>query len=353
VFADASSSSNAQVLLFSLLAWVCMIPVAGAVCIGLWWAKQPRQRVWPPQRQRFVTWTMLEFGLAYLFIQFMLPVLFIALFQPWIPEEIRTHATTPEGKVQIARLAIHVAMVAAPFQVLLLVGILRLQAKSHALQMGLSLHRWRADLVAGFMGWLFLTPLCYLIFWGIQQPFLEDAIGPLSPHLLQYLFEHGPTLWEWIVLVLVTVVAAPVVEEILIRGILQPLMVKQPLLADATVITGLLVAIGIGLYRGYYNVNALLPILFLIGAGGGYLLFEWLMQPWLPRPGAARAIFAASLVFATMHYDAWPSPIPLFFLALGLGFVSYRTQSLWGAILMHSLFNLVNFVALALVRVAA
>jgi membrane protease YdiL (CAAX protease family) len=54
------------------------------------------------------------------------------------------------------------------------------------------------------------------------------------------------------------------------------------------------------------------------------------------------------LLFASFHAQVWPSPIPLFFLGLGLGWLSYRTQSLIGPIVAHALFNAVACIVLAL-----
>ena len=43
------------------------------------------------------------------------------------------------------------------------------------------------------------------------------------------------------------------------------------------------------------------------------------------------AIYGTSLLFAAMHSGVWPSPIALFVLGLGLGWLAYRTRSLVGA----------------------
>ena len=43
-----------------------------------------------------------------------------------------------------------------------------------------------------------------------------------------------------------------------------------------------------------------------------------------------------------MHSFAWPSPVALFVLALGLGWLAHRTRSLAGPIVLHGLFNAVS-----------
>ncbi len=48
---------------------------------------------------------------------------------------------------------------------------------------------------------------------------------------------------------------------------------------------------------------------------------------------------AVSLVFAALHGAVWPTPIPIFFLSLGLGFLYQRTGSLFAPIALHMTFN--------------
>ena len=54
---------------------------------------------------------------------------------------------------------------------------------------------------------------------------------------------------------------------------------------------------------------------------------------------AAGGIYAGALLFAAVHSFAWPSPVSLFVLGLGLGYLRYRTQSLVASIVVHALFN--------------
>src|SRR5262249_3359594 len=71
-----------------------------------------------------------------------------------------------------------------------------------------------------------------------------------------------------------------------------------------------------------------------------------LVRRWIPERKVFRGIFATSSLFAMVHSSVWPTPIPLFFLALALGFLAYRTQSLLVPIIFHSLFNAVACIAL-------
>jgi hypothetical protein len=69
------------------------------------------------------------------------------------------------------------------------------------------------------------------------------------------------------------------------------------------------------------------------------------------RTPLASALFGTSLLFACIHTPVWPTPIPLFVLALGLGVLAQRTGSLVGPIVMHSLFNGFSCVLLLLERI--
>jgi len=58
------------------------------------------------------------------------------------------------------------------------------------------------------------------------------------------------------------------------------------------------------------------------------------------RPGPVWwPIVVSSLLFALAHYSHGPDPIPLFFLAMGLGYIYQRTHRVWPCILIHMLVN--------------
>ncbi len=56
---------------------------------------------------------------------------------------------------------------------------------------------------------------------------------------------------------------------------------------------------------------------------------------------ARLSIYGSAMLWSMAHMAVWPSPIPLFLLGLGLGWLAYRTQSLIGCIVGHALFNTV------------
>ena len=79
----------------------------------------------------------------------------------------------------------------------------------------------------------------------------------------------------------------------------------------------------------------------------------WLLLPligvfhFLDRRNTAwGSLFASAVLFAWVHVSVWPSPVPLVWLALGLGWLAWRSHSLAGAIVLHAVFNAVACAAL-------
>lgn len=57
-------------------------------------------------------------------------------------------------------------------------------------------------------------------------------------------------------------------------------------------------------------------------------------------------MFVSAAVFALLHWGHGPDPIPLFFLAVGMGYVYYRTHRLLPCIVLHFLVNSTSMAAL-------
>lgn len=149
--------------------------------------------------------------------------------------------------------------------------------------MGLSMRHWIYDTARGVVSYLTIVPICLALFW------LVNWLAPRQPedmHELLRLLGEASLGWRLIV-ILSTVILAPLAEEVFFRGLLQ------------------------SMFRKYFG------------------------QPWL-------AIAAASACFAMAHISQ-PKDIPsLLALGAALGYSYERCGRLWPAILAHALFNAVN-----------
>jgi membrane protease YdiL (CAAX protease family) len=167
---------------------------------------------------------------------------------------------------------------------------------------------------------------------------VQRALTHLPPqeHPLTQVARDNPEAAPWPLLGVTALVAAPVLEELLFRGLIQPWAARRwygPL-----VVSAFAVAVAAQYGPGPTGFSDLLI--------AGLAAVEWIT--W-HRPSAHRgvaAVYATSILFAVSHGNVWPTPIPLFVLSLALGFVAFRTQSLVGPIVMHALFNGVAFVGL-------
>ena len=197
--------------------------------------------------------------------------------------------------------------------------------------------------------WFFLGMI--LSRWFGQEP---------SGHPLNRMLVHGGAVGLFLV-ALQGCLAAPVLEEVLCRGYLQSLLGRLGFAGSASVggaVTVVLLGLGIqtDILRGTYGYfNAMLLALFL--------LLPWLAL-WLyslritknQRPSTAQemwpmgqndalaAILAQAQIFCALHSTAWPAPIALLPLALGLGLIRAQGATLLVCVGVHASFNALSLV---------
>jgi membrane protease YdiL (CAAX protease family) len=265
---------------------------------------------------------------------------------------------------------------------------------------------WTA--ILGFLGWMLLTPVVLLLNVTINLLYRSFSELEEEVHPVMRLLRAEPGTLEIVLIVFTAVVAAPVFEELLFRGVLQPWFAggrKRGFIALAGALafavsqrlakmeaawtdSGLLAALEEGtaigfvllLVPGYYVArqfgaavaNFTIPPRRLSDPPDSPELEERIQASPDAIPGTpiisfqqtpaesvlpsrreramnqAGAIYATAALFAAAHSFAWPTPISLFVLALGLGYLVYRTQSIVGAIVLHSLFNGLSCVVLLL-----
>lgn len=213
--------------------------------------------------------------------------------------------------------------------------------------------RWlRMDLFYGLAGFAAVVPVVFLIKW-LLLPFSKEN-HPLERMVREH---SSPALLFWTVMV--AVVAAPWVEEFLLRVVFQGWLERcffprqalpQPVgpdLADAELVSSQTDQAPMSSSMDSSNPYATpLP-----DYGTGYYLpskFQAIREPdpaepheQIVPPGwrAAPPIFISSVVFAGLHIGHGIDPIPLFFLALVLGWLYQRTHRLWPCVVLHTALN--------------
>ncbi len=258
---------------------------------------------------------------------------------------------TPAETQALMRAQLLTGALAFPLQIASILWLLRPVAGVRLEQIGLTWRRLGWNCLWGAAGWLILTPICYIADLGVIALYGQAAASNVQEHPFVQMSQQGLTPLEWSLLILTATSAAPVMEEILFRGALQAWLEERSWAPH--VVMGLAFLTTLAMKGGDIS-NALpqggatlllhlTPVLFIVGLSVVHLAV-WLFS----RSRGASVVFAASALFASVHSFAWPEPVPLFLLGLGLGWLAFRTRSLAGPIVLHSLFNAVACVELIL-----
>jgi membrane protease YdiL (CAAX protease family) len=253
-----------------------------------------------------------------------------------LPEQLRQWQNRARVVTE-TRLRLWAFCAALPFQVASTLALLRAFSGTRPADVGLTRRRFGVNVLAGVIAALVVVPGVY----GIQALVIllfKWLGGADEPHPFTKLGETSLYSTEWVLLILSATVVAAVWEELLFRGIIQPWVSDRPhggIIAFAA-------ALAITLSSRWDHIKEaaglseqllqLLPVLILVALVPVY----WLLAE---RSRPAGGLFAASVLFAWIHSSVWPSPIPLLWLALALGWLAQRTRSLVGPVVLHALFN--------------
>ncbi len=268
------------------------------------------------------------------------------------PGAARLDAVEAEARrMAIIRLNAWAQAVAFPLQALTVPVVFFALSGVSPGRIGLTRRRLGRNLLAGVGAWILITPLVFGVHWAVLDLFHRADPEAVQEHALTRLALQGPTRTEWALLAFSAVVAAPVLEEIIFRGALQPWFAGLPNGGHAAMAAALAAALVMRQsqlaeawrHGGEGLLTAALPALFVLALAPFYLAVA--RRP--PRPDSP-AVFGTALLFASMHATVWPTPVPLFVLGLGLGALASRTGSLVGPMVLHGLFNAVSVAALAL-----
>jgi membrane protease YdiL (CAAX protease family) len=357
------------------LAWVILAVPAGLLCLLLWRPLPAGARqLFPWPRRRSVPWLGADVWFAF-GVMILVPGLVLAAL------ENSGFFTLLYGNNTASlseRKALWALVAAAPLQAALILAELALVRGARPADVGLTGRRLAQNVVAGYLLWLVLAAVALLLYWAMTL-FMETQKHPMEQ------LSRLPLLGaEWTAIVFLTVVAAPLLEELVFRGVLLPWQTSRGLDAQLTVgAAALAVAVFYGITRqGTFNP---VPMAFVLALLPGYVVLPYLHRRWRERrrgptaedragggperngvasdhaapwwehvsrglAGFVRlasdrrvnvllAFYSNGLLFAAAHSSVWPSPIPLFLLGVGLAWLAHRTQSLVGPMVAHALFN--------------
>lgn len=196
-------------------------------------------------------------------------------------------------------------------------------------------------IVYGVGAGVVIVPICFavhaLTLWIAQQ-----YGSGFDQHPLSILTPAGDG-YGGLVFGLSVILVVPILEELLFRGLVLGWAEAEWHRPWVVMVFAVAFALKNSRFEPEFG-----PMVFLALLGVGlYLMqrFAYQISPLFPTRTAA-AVWSSSALFAVAHSTVWPSPIPLFAFALGLGYLTARTRDITAAVVLHGMFNAVSFVYL-------
>src|SRR5207302_6181704 len=139
----------------------------------------------------------------------------------------------------LSRVSLLTGVLSFPLQFAAILSLLRLVNGTLPYQLGLSRHRAGRNVLLGFLTWLIVTPPV-LALNTLVETLLSGLTGrDVSEHPLFQLAQDRLLPAEWILLVFTAIVVAPVLEELLFRGVTQRWATRHPWGGWATMVAAL------------------------------------------------------------------------------------------------------------------
>jgi membrane protease YdiL (CAAX protease family) len=389
-----------QELLAAAAAWL-LVAALGFAVLAVWRLcarGAVRGAAWLPlERRRRVSWHGIDVAVCFSLLLFVPQAVHESLQKLGLFTWLYGDADNPAIR---EREGLWSSAVYAPLLVMLIMLGLHCVRRARLAEFGLTGRRAWHNVALGYLFWLVVTPTALALLIAVE------FITPpqfIEPHWLSKTGKTGLGPDEWVVMFLSAAVMAPLLEEILFRGVLLPWQLRRGWEAQATVSFFAVVAASILGFRGEDKAYNVWPVVFVIVMLPGLLWLPSLRRfprmsavaatsTWMvaerptaqqegvqaspPQPGldleesergriegrtldilrrqrqphvqAGLAVYTNALLFAALHSVAWPSPIPLFVLGLGLAWLRARTGSLLGCLTVHVLFNAVAVLSLML-----
>jgi membrane protease YdiL (CAAX protease family) len=199
--------------------------------------------------------------------------------------------------------------------------------------------RVAGDVALGAVAWFVVAPATFAVHFLVNAIF--DAFG-LKPddHPLKSMSVNSAR--DAAFLLAGACVVAPAFEELGYRRILVPWAARR--FGRSWIVMGFAGLVALAFAKDGAKFG---PGLFVLATA--FLLAALTVVPrFRPRRSTrpAAALVATAALFGAIHSSVWPTPIPLFVLGLGLGWLVLRTRTVLAAIVAHGLFNAISVVML-------
>ncbi len=306
----------------------------------------------PPQRHRAVPWNGLQVLALVILVMWFCPTLAQLVLQATsllqqlyggdFSEMLKRNET-----YAVARYQVWIAVVAFPLQLAMII-LFSLSTGARPYQIGWTGFHFGRDVLVAIVSTVAITPLAQSVNLAIGELWRRYVTEP-TPHFLTKISETQPQLIDWLLIFLSAVVVAAILEELLFRALLLSWALTRPHGGDITM-AGVVLLSAVLVIRPVSHAASLheaaiaaSPLFFTLVMGLVYLVLRRAF-----RSAAVNGIFATGLLFGVVHFAAWPTPVALSLLGIGLGMLYYRMQSILPCVVTHALFNAVSYVELVI-----
>ena len=229
-------------------------------------------------------------------------------------------------------------------------AFVRLTSGAGLADLGLHRQEWPRQMGIGVRAAMLMTPpVCAIQFLTVQ--IWHSQAHPVEQMVLEKL-----TVGVAILAVLSTMVLAPLIEELLFRGIFQRwlgrLVEGRPLPTTTIPEKGRFGPLEPENESFFLNSKAAPTESTPIDPGSEILASGHQPAEQPSSRSSSLPILLTSFFFAAMHLPQWPAPIAILLLSMALGTVYQRTGSLLAAVTMHATFNGVNTLLLLLLALS-
>ncbi|HYH68290.1 MAG TPA: CPBP family intramembrane glutamic endopeptidase [Urbifossiella sp.] len=167
--------------------------------------------------------------------------------------------------------------------------------------------------------WAVVAPAVLLLHAGVNALFL--AVGA---EVREHPLATNPP--QPAIFVAAACIVVPLYEELIFRGVV---MLALRFVREWLTWVVLAAAVGAAIYYGGVGPGVFAGVVAMTWVGARYRRID-------------RGVYGSAALFAAVHSAVWPTPIPLFALGLGLGWVAVRTNGILAPFLVHALFNTVS-----------